>query len=153
MPESTRTDEFETELGRLNQLGKTCWQRGRAMIVDFDPLRMENGAPCGGTKVDDMDRFILQIDGPTMLDAELLPNGRLKIIYNGCLRNRLLEDAAFNNKKFASGKIVTFHQIERQLKVFVRLCNGRLNNKSWQGKRVTYNSVTNKVRVRKAKVA
>lgn len=150
--QSTRTAEFEAELAALNKLGDTCWQPGHADIVDFEPLRQEGNAPMGGTKVKDMDRFRLQVDGPTMLDAELLPNGRLKIIYNGCRLNRCLEDSAFNNKSFDPGKVVTFHQIERQFKVFVRLCNGRLKNASWRGKRVTYNPVTHKVRVRKAQV-
>lgn len=142
--------KFETELSRLNKLGESCWQIGRASIVDFEPLRLANNAPMGGTKVKDMDRFILQVDGPTLLDAELLSNGRLRIIYNGCRLNRFLEDSAFNSKVFDSGKIVTFHQIERQFKVFVRLCNGRLKNKSWRGKRVTYNPVTHKVNIKKA---
>ena len=150
MNESRRTDEFQTELDSLNKLGETCWQIGHAYIVDFEPLRAENGCPMRDTKVRDMDRFILQVDGPTMLDAQLLSNGRLKIIYNGCRQDRCLEDAAFNSKTFDKGKIVTFHQIERQFKVFVRLCNGRLKNASWRGKRITYNPVTHKVRIRKA---
>jgi|TARA_Y100000296_G_C5121892_1_gene230831 hypothetical protein len=144
-------DQYAAELARLNKIGATCWQRGEASIVDFEPLRMNNGAPMNGTRVRDMDRFRLQVDGPTMIDAQVLPNGRLKILYNACRRpERSLEDEAFNNKRFDKGEIVTFHQIERQFKVFVRLCNGRLNNASWQGKKVTYNPVTHKVRIRVA---
>jgi hypothetical protein len=151
--QSTRTAEFETELARLNKLGDTCWQKPEADIVDFEPLRQEGGVPMGGTKVKDMDRFRLQVDGVTSLDGELLDNGRIKIIWNGHRRNRFLEDVAFDNKKFDTGKVVTFHQIERQLKVFVRLCNGRLKNASWRGKRVTYNPVTHKVKIRVAKAS
>ena len=84
----------------------------------------------------------------TFLDGEVISEDHVRIIYNACQQNRSLEDAAFNNEKFSSGKVVTFYQIERQLKVFVRLANGKLNNLSWRGMRVTYNPVTHKVKVR-----
>lgn len=136
---------------RINKIGEKCWQHPNADVVDFEPLRTEEGYPLGGTKVADMNRFRLQVDGVTTLDGELLAKGRVRIICNKHRQNRFLEDAAFDNKTFDPGKVVTLHQIERQLKVFVRLCNGRLYNKSWRGKRVTYNPVLHKVTVRKAK--
>lgn len=142
--------DTSTQIARLNKLGATVWFGVVALIQDFEPLRKKDGTPLAGTKVKDMDRFSLQCDGVTAFDAELLENGRLRIIWNGFERDRFLEDVAFNNKRFAKGKVVTFHQVERQLKVYARLANGRLRNVSWRGKKITYNPVTNKVKIRAA---
>lgn len=143
--------EYAPQIARLNKLGATIWYGAVALIQNFEPLRQKDGTPLGGTKVKDLNRFSLQFDGGTGFDAEILENGRLKVIWNGCKRDRFLEDAAFNNKTFDKGKVVTFHQIERQLKIYARLANGRCKNKTWRGKRVTYNPVTHQIRVRVAK--
>lgn len=87
-----------------------------------------------------MERLCLQADGFTTLDFEILPNGKLRLLSNTCMRKHYPEDKVFAHARFKPGKVMTFKTLMAYWVAYIDISNRRLHNN-----KISFNVKTRKV--------
>jgi hypothetical protein len=105
-----------TAITKINDIGKQCWLMVRADVSNFNRLP---------TECTPMNRFLFRADCFTSLDAEILPDGNLKILHNGHFQDRYPEDAAFAIPELSVGQIVDPKVIVANTRIYVGIANQR----------------------------
>lgn len=109
----------------VEAIGKTSWLVFNVVQSNFDPYRDEKGRPMnmGFAPIEfvekPMDRMMIQVDGFTQIDFEVLDTNRLRVIYNG-FQNRsgaagFYEDRAFQRVDYMANCIVTWDDLKERV--------------------------------------
>lgn len=129
-------DAVDICIRQINQALPHCWQPIRIERCDFNPPRDAEGHPLNFSSQEQMDnrekmdRLVVQVDGPTKFDAEILPSappynwtGQLRIISNAALTERYPEDV---HLPWKPGQIIDFNTLRNHLIEFAHACNDRI---------------------------
>lgn len=118
---------IDEQIAAITKDGKSSWLIITGNRFDFDPLRNHNGCPLGLGHRKPMDRFALQVDGFTTIDAEIMLDDTIRILYNGCREQHYAEDDAFMGDEFLPGKAVDWLTFRRALRRYVEMSWRRVN--------------------------
>lgn len=113
---------------KINEIGKHCWLQTGAAIATFNPPRGSRGEPLGRTAESEgtpMNRFMFMADAFTSLDAEIMPDGKLRIMFNNHFENQYPEDAAFAIPELAVGQLVDPKVLVANTRIYVGIANQR----------------------------